>query len=120
MNNSQFRDFVKSDKTKSSPNQNGGSSTFVPRSLGSRARSSVPMTPRTVAGYNSKNDFARQVTEHARQANGEPALKKFKSSAAPKGTKLAEGYQDRAKLREDTYNEETSREKKLKDLEKML
>ena len=120
MNNSQFRDLVKSDKTKSTSARNGGSSALVPRSLGSRARSSVPMTPRTVAGHSSSKDLARQVAEHTRQSNGEPALKKFKSSAAPKGTRLAEGYQDRARLREGGYNEETSREKKLNDLEKML
>ncbi|RMZ80877.1 hypothetical protein DV737_g2750, partial [Chaetothyriales sp. CBS 132003] len=70
----------------------------------------------------SYNDHSseRLAADQSRQRDDEPAQKKFKSSAAPKGTKLAPGYQDRAKLREDGYNEETSKEKKLKDFEKML
>ncbi|RMZ91291.1 hypothetical protein DV736_g1473, partial [Chaetothyriales sp. CBS 134916] len=67
-------------------------------------------------GYSSEHLAADQLKQH----NDEPAMKKFKPSAAPKGTKLAPGYQDRTKLREDGYNEETSKEKKLKDLEKMF
>ncbi|RMD44012.1 hypothetical protein DV735_g1135, partial [Chaetothyriales sp. CBS 134920] len=112
MNNAQFRDLISNDKTKG-PRQDGGASALVPRSLGSRARSAKAMTPRLVAlsykGHSSE-----------RQHDGEPAQKKIKSSAVPKGTKLAAGYQDRTKLREDGYNEETSKEKKLKSLEKML
>ena len=119
MNNAQFRDLVSDDKGKSA-SKNGSSATFTPRSLGSRGRASMPMTPRVPAGHNQGSDLRRQVAEHTRQSNGEPALKKFKSSYAPKGTKLAEGYQDRSQHREDGYNDETSREKKLHDLEKML
>jgi RED-like protein N-terminal region len=58
------------------------------------------MTPRSVAGYSSSNDLARQVAEHKRALlnEGQPAPKKFRSRAAPKGTKLSVGYQDRAAL----------------------
>ncbi|KAL2854464.1 hypothetical protein BJY01DRAFT_205214 [Aspergillus pseudoustus] len=65
--------------------------------LGSRLRSSIPMTPRTL----TKPDFARQLAEYRRDEQNPPPNKKFKSSAAPKGTKLPVGYQDRAaRLRE--------------------
>ncbi len=56
------------------------------------------MTPRSIAGHSSSNDFARQIAEHKRATLGQPAAKKFKSRAAPKGTKIAAGYQDRAAL----------------------
>ncbi|KAL3492216.1 hypothetical protein BJX62DRAFT_236445 [Aspergillus germanicus] len=65
--------------------------------LGSRMRSSIPMTPRTL----TKPDFARQLAEYRRDDQNPHPNKKFKSSAAPKGTKLPAGYQDRAaRLRE--------------------
>jgi len=58
------------------------------------------MTPRSVAGYSGSNDFARQVAEHKRALlnEGQPTSKKFRSRAAPKGTKFSAGYQDRAAL----------------------
>jgi hypothetical protein len=43
-------------------------------------------------------DFAREAAEHRRELQ-QPPTKKFKSSAAPKGTKLPPGYQNRALLR---------------------
>lgn len=56
--------------------------------------------------YNTKNsrsvtgvNFAHQLAEHRREA-GQPPTKRFKSSAAPKGTKLPTGYQDRASQRQ--------------------
>lgn len=49
---------------------------------------------RSVSGV----DFARQLAEQRREGDARPN-KRFKSSAAPKGTKLPEGYQDRAQLR---------------------
>ena len=50
---------------------------------------------RSVTGVN----FAHQLAEHRREA-GQPPTKRFKSSAAPKGTKLPTGYQDRASQRQ--------------------
>jgi RED-like protein N-terminal region len=106
MNNSQFRRLL-DEVPPGSPQANGAiplsslrknvSSTPV---LGSRAHSSIPMTPRSIAGRSTSNDFARQVTEHNRATlnQGQLPAKKFRSSAAPKGTKLATGYQDRAAL----------------------
>jgi hypothetical protein len=81
------------------------------------------MTPRSVAGYNSSNDFARQLADHKRELSGQPPIKKFRSSAAPKGTKLALGYQDRTSLRRaDGEDAETQDDKgkRLKALEEMM
>lgn len=44
--------------------------------------------------------------------------KKFRSSAAPKGTKLAAGYQDRTKLRDST--DQDDRAKRVQALEEMV
>lgn len=117
MNNSQFRRLLDESSSKntstngatiSSPSKsrNNASSTSL---LGSRARSSIPMTPRSIAGHSSSNDFARQIAEHKRAALGQPAAKIFKSRAAPKGTKIAVGYQDRAALLRQQGAEEGQR-----------
>lgn len=58
-------------------------------------------------------NFARQL----REANAPPA-KKFKSTAVPKGAKLAAGYVDRARAREDA--EEGDVAKRIKALEEMV
>ncbi|KAL2827168.1 hypothetical protein BDW59DRAFT_179189 [Aspergillus cavernicola] len=94
--------------------------------LGSRMRSSIPMTPRTLTAPN----FAHQLADYRRDAQNPPPNKKFKSSAAPKGTKLPTGYQDRAaRLREisgesdettegsSSNNKEGGAEEKLKEME---
>ncbi|KAL4734343.1 hypothetical protein BDV11DRAFT_209486 [Aspergillus similis] len=84
--------------------------------LGSRMRSSIPMTPRTLTAPN----FASQLAEYRRERDGNPPPnKKFKSSAAPKGTKLPVGYEDRAaaRLRESEDAKSAEREAKLKELE---
>lgn len=78
------------------------------------------MTPRSVAGHNSSTDFARQVAEQQRQRDGQPALKKFKATSAPKGTKLAKGYEDRTTSRRQDEEEVTDKEKKLRELEDMV
>ena len=70
------------------------------------------MTPRSVSGYNVSNDFARQVSEHTREADGQPALKKFRSAAAPKGSRLAKGYEDRTSLRREHEDEQTAKGEK--------
>jgi hypothetical protein len=133
MNNTQFRSLLLGNNgsgSSSSPNGQGRNVAATPSQrlsatpmLGSRARSSIPMTPRSVAGYNSTNDFARQLAEHKRELSGQPPTKKFRSSAAPKGTKLAQGYQDRTSLRradgEDTDTRD-DKQKRLKALEEMM
>lgn len=75
-------------------------------------RPSIPMTPRSVTGV----DFARQLAEHRRE-QAQPPSKLFKSSSAPKGTKLPSGYQDRAQLRK--LEEKDDIEKRVKALEEM-
>ncbi|KAL3450005.1 hypothetical protein BJX65DRAFT_21084 [Aspergillus insuetus] len=114
MNNEQFRRLLFDNSQPSSKPNKGASPTgqqSPPNSrnhasptggpgghaLGSRMRSSIPMTPRTL----TKPDFARQLAEYRRDDQNPHPNKKFKSSAAPKGTKLPAGYQDRAaRLRE--------------------
>ena len=82
----------------------------------------MPMTPRSVVGYNASNEFARQVAEHGRERDGQPPTKKFRSSLAPKGSKLATGYQDRTLARredEDGPSTQDDKEKRFKALEEM-
>ncbi|KAI0136603.1 hypothetical protein BJ170DRAFT_602384 [Xylariales sp. AK1849] len=113
MNNEQFRRLVGADTPKPSPNSNGATPA-PPRALalGSKQRSSIPMTPRAV-GF-SRSDFQRQLAE---RDQGERPQKKYKTSA-PKGSKLARGYVDRAKTREE--QEEDDRAVRLKALEEAL
>ncbi|OOF99154.1 hypothetical protein ASPCADRAFT_504635 [Aspergillus carbonarius ITEM 5010] len=129
MNNDQFRRLVldnpTSKPTKASPD--GPSPSHEQRksiggatpagALGSRLRSNIPMTPRSLTNV----DFARQLAEYRRET--QPAPKRFKSSAAPKGTKLPTGYQDRAALlrqQEDEAAEGNDLEKRVKALEEMV
>lgn len=72
------------------------------------------MTPRSV-GLHNKSDFARQLAE--RNHGGDKQPKKFKSYN-PKGSKLAEGYVDRAQNR--TSEEEDERAARIKALEESL
>jgi hypothetical protein len=77
----------------------------------------VLFTPRSrsVAGHSSGPSFAAQLTAHQ---NGGPPTKKFRSSAAPKGSRLAAGYQDRTQLR--TSAEEDDKVSRVKALEDMV
>ncbi|EKV13306.1 RED-like, N-terminal [Penicillium digitatum] len=123
MNNEQFRRLIADQSSSKPKNQSpapgrdashGGATTGG--SLGSRMRSSIPMTPRSVTGV----DFARQLFEQRRE--GDRPSKRFKSSAAPKGTSLPTGYQDRAKLRIAEGENENSMglEARIKALEDMV
>jgi hypothetical protein len=72
-----------------------------------------------VAGYSSSNDFARQLAE--RNSSSSSTTKKFRSSAAPKGAKLPEGYVDRAKQRGgEDGEEESDKVQRVKALEEMM
>lgn len=81
------------------------------------------MPSRSVHGV----DFARQLAEHRRIS--QPPTKKFKSSAAPKGSKFADGYQDRTLLRrqrekegenEDGHDDTEDIAQRVKALEDMV
>ncbi|KAF2083667.1 hypothetical protein K490DRAFT_51087 [Saccharata proteae CBS 121410] len=116
MNQDDFRRLVQN--TPSRP-QNGDtpsrpSATPGGSMLGSRKSSSIPMTPRTVRG-GAGVDFRRQLME---QHLGSQQSKKFRSSAAPKGTKLAAGFVDRTQQRVD--EEEDDRAKRIKALEEQM
>ena len=65
-------------------------------------------------GGSGRADFARQLAERNQAADKQ---KKFRTSA-PKGSKLAQGYVDRAKTREDEEADERSA--RLKALEEAL
>ncbi|KAL8690411.1 MAG: hypothetical protein Q9218_004138 [Villophora microphyllina] len=108
MNNSQFRQLVL-DTPSATHGSNGASSN-------SNTRPSATPTARSVAN-STGIDFARQLAE--RDASLNPAaMKKFRSSAAPKGTKLGSGYQDRTQLR--TSAEEDEKASRVKALDEMV
>ena len=141
MNNTQFRRLVldtpgsvsRKDRSVSATTARGGATP----ALGSRMHSSIPMTPyvegnsyrefwkltlpcnrRSVAG-SSNNEFARQLAERNASLNS-LATKKFRSTAAPKGSKLGSGYQDRTKmLQSDDEDDKARRVKALEQLVKL-
>ncbi|RDW78034.1 hypothetical protein BP5796_05886 [Coleophoma crateriformis] len=125
MNNSQFRKLVLD--TPSRPAGSGESNPSLggtprrdgatPSALGSRMRSSIPMTPRSIAAGGGV-DFARQLAERERNASGGQPQKKFRSMAAPKGSKLAAGYTDRTQMR--TSAEDDGKAARVKALEEMM
>ncbi|KAF6803404.1 hypothetical protein CSOJ01_10925 [Colletotrichum sojae] len=117
MNNEQFRRLLGANAAKSTSPSNGAvnsSSPAAPAALGSRQRASIPMTPRSVGVGNSRSEFARQLA--ARNQAAQPQ-KKFRTSA-PKGSRLAEGYVDRSRERND--KEEDDRAKRIAALEEAL
>ncbi|KAF6228306.1 hypothetical protein HO133_008036 [Letharia lupina] len=120
MNNTQFRRLVLDTPTAPKTKEHSMGSSLkgggATPALGSRMRSNIPMTPRSVIGL-SGNDFARQLAERNAEMNPS-STKKFRSSAAPKGTKLHSGYQDRTQLR--TSGEEDDKATRVKALEAMV
>ena len=114
MNNEQFRRLLLANAAKSGSDKNGASqpASSTPAALGSRLKSSIPMTPRSVAG--ARIDFAKQLAERSQAAD--KSNKRFRTSA-PKGSRFAEGYVDRAKTREE---EDDERAERLKALEEAL
>ncbi|KAJ3561428.1 hypothetical protein NPX13_g8949 [Xylaria arbuscula] len=117
MNNEQFRRLIAANAAKSPTNDSNGASSTPSRgvALGSRQKSSIPMTPRSVAGLN-KSSFARQLAERNQPDQKE---KKFRSFA-PKGSKLAEGYVDRTQARKSKEEDGDDRAARLKALEEAL
>ncbi|POS82463.1 hypothetical protein EPUL_006295 [Erysiphe pulchra] len=102
MNNSQFRKLLLHSSTcektqspsKATSHDRDNAQNLV---LGSRAKSFVPMTPRSVSSTYNTNEFVRQLAE--RKKDTSLSRRKSRPSAAPKGTKLPAGYIDRTKLR---------------------
>ena len=80
------------------------------------------MKPRNVKFIptSTSTSDGRSAFDNSRAANGEPPHKKFRSSAAPKGTKLASGYTDRAAQRGGDDGDEDEQQKDLKELEELL
>ncbi|KAL3419093.1 hypothetical protein PVAG01_09315 [Phlyctema vagabunda] len=124
MNNSQFRKLVLDTPARQAGVGEGQGSTgatprrdgATPSALGSRMRSSIPMTPRSIAAGGGV-DFARQLAERERGDSGQPQ-KKFRSIAAPKGSKLASGYTDRTQQR--VSEEDDDKAARVKSLEEMM
>ncbi|KAK1755333.1 hypothetical protein QBC47DRAFT_452775 [Echria macrotheca] len=125
MNNEQFRRLLLANSAKPKPSQNGtssspptnaaGSSTPSAGALGSRLKSSIPMTPRSIAG--ARVDFARQLADRNQSQN---ESKSKTRTSAPKGSKLAQGYVDRARTRQEEQDEEDERAARLKALDEEL
>ena len=132
MNNEQFRRLIQDNSRSPAAHSPKGSQDAEGKTpiLGSRARSSIPMTPRAVSKSTASADFSRQVADYKSQhGDGAPPSKRFRSSAAPKGTKLANGYVDRAALRKadqadqpptPVSEEDEDKRKRLKALEEMV
>ncbi len=121
MDNNQFRKLLLANSAKSAVDKNGTHvssarpASGTPAALGSRQRSSIPMTPRSVAGA-GRPDFARQLAEREKekQAKSQPQSR----ISAPKGSRLAKGYTDRTRERQD--DEDDARALKLKELQESL
>lgn len=115
MNNEQFRKLLASNystpKNGTSATPKAGSATPA---LGSRLKSSIPMTPRSIGGSKGGVDFRRQLAE---QNAASEKTRKFRT-AAPKGSRLAEGYVDRTRERVD--GEEDDKSKRIKALEEQM
>ncbi|KAF2173819.1 hypothetical protein M409DRAFT_48741 [Zasmidium cellare ATCC 36951] len=112
MKNDEFRKLV------TAARQDDGSppqQSMAQRALGGKKSSFAGMTPRPGKAV-SNADFARQIRE--RHASLQPA-KKFKSSA-PKGSKFAAGYTDRAKARQEAEEEEDDKAKRISALEEQV
>ncbi|KAI1420610.1 inosine-uridine preferring nucleoside hydrolase-domain-containing protein [Xylaria sp. FL1777] len=115
MNNEQFRRLIAANAAKPPTTDSNGASSTPSRgvALGSRQKSSIPMTPRSVAGLH-KSNFARQLAERNQP---EQKQNKFRSFA-PKGSKLAEGYVDRTQTRRsEEEKEDDERVTRLKAFE---
>ncbi|ORY65881.1 uncharacterized protein BCR38DRAFT_428640 [Pseudomassariella vexata] len=115
MNNEQFRRLIGADTPKPKADSNGASPAR-PRAavaLGSKQKSSIPMTPRSISF--GRSDFQRQLAERNR---GQKQQQKKPRSSAPKGIKLAEGYIDRTKERANEEADE--RAVRIKALEEAL
>ncbi|KAF3769027.1 hypothetical protein M406DRAFT_107680 [Cryphonectria parasitica EP155] len=133
MNNEQFRRLIHANSAKAAAEaggeQNGASSSSPGRfgsaagssapagALGSRQRSSIPMTPRSVAGA-GRVDFARQLAERNNQDRPQKRIR----TSAPKGSKFGEGYVDRAKARQTAQEQQEEDEKaaRIRALEESL
>ncbi|CCX31625.1 hypothetical protein FPQ18DRAFT_374356 [Pyronema domesticum] len=116
MNNAQFRKLLETPRPERPSDSTSNAPAAAP-ALGSRVRPSIPMTPRSLTTGN--NDFARQLAAHRAAQQQQPA-KKFRSSAAPKGSKLGTGYVDRAAaLRESEDDIEDERLQRLQALKKL-
>ena len=121
MDNSQFRKLLLANSKKSAVDKNGASASTArpggatPAALGSRQRSSIPMTPRSVAGA-GRSDFTRQLAE--REKEKQAKSQQQSKMSAPKGSRLAKGYTDRTMERQD--DEDDERALKLKELQESL
>lgn len=64
-------------------------------------------------------NFARQLADYRREGQ-QPPTKRFKSSAAPKGTKLPTGYKDRTQQRQSQDDNGEDIEKRITALEELM
>ncbi|KAH0551383.1 hypothetical protein GP486_007401, partial [Trichoglossum hirsutum] len=109
MNNAQFRRLVLDTPAKQTSGSEKSTVDATPKrdgvTLGSKMRSSIPMTPRSVT-ISGGVDFVRQLAE---RDQAQQPQRKFRSSAAPKGTKLPSGYRDRTQDRASSEEDDKAR-----------
>ncbi|KAJ5217042.1 hypothetical protein N7468_010050 [Penicillium chermesinum] len=72
------------------------------------------------ASPSSRTDAAGAATPRGALEGDQRATKRFKSSAAPKGTKLPAGYQDRTQLRNAQEGKEDDLARRVQALEEMV
>ncbi|KAI9803759.1 MAG: hypothetical protein M1825_001639 [Sarcosagium campestre] len=120
MNNSQFRRIVLDTPVANNGSSSGAKSSATPSTsaLGSKLRSNIPMTPRSLTAM-TPSSFARQMAERDAPAGAAPS-KRFRSSAAPKGAKLPAGYKDRTLDREAVGSEADDKAARVQALEEAM
>ncbi|KAF2670897.1 hypothetical protein BT63DRAFT_423173 [Microthyrium microscopicum] len=113
MNNDQFRRLIASNSSKVASDSSPKDATSTTKH---GSRSTALMTPRTVKN-SAGADYAQQFANSHPSQRPSKNSKNFKS-IAPKGVKLAKGYQDRTHSRVDDEDDEAG--KQIKELEKSL
>ncbi|GAB7366275.1 hypothetical protein MBLNU230_g7832t1 [Neophaeotheca triangularis] len=122
MNNEEFRKSLLAGNNARKPEDAAVSSTPKSSALGGKRSNFGGMTPRTVRGSTTGGvDFARQAREQRASSlvPTQVGKKKFKSTAAPKGSKLGLGYTDRAKARQEAEKDD-DKEERIKALEEQM
>ncbi|OAA68643.1 red-like protein [Niveomyces insectorum RCEF 264] len=116
MNNDQFRKLALGAGTSAGSNNAPSAASASPNAsgvLGSRQKASLPMTPRSGSSV-SRVAFAKQMAERFQDAEKQRRHR----SSMPKGSRLAEGYVDRAKTR-TAQEKKDEREARLAALEEL-
>jgi hypothetical protein len=116
MMNNDFRKLLETPARQNDASPIGKPKAAPVSALGAKKTSLFGMTPRPGKAP-TQDEFAKQMRE--RHASLQPPKKKFRSSA-PKGSKFADGYIDRAKARQEAQDEEDDKAERIKALEEQV